>query len=197
MKQNQPMGRTRNLQSNTSQNFILRGFNSIQIGLYLLLFAYVLKSLLDGFLSDVSLLGMMSIEVIETVGLSVLTLFILLSGLAVFFSNRRRFRKLGEKVWNKDSKSKMMEYYVLSILGFVLLFALKNSSFSMYLPTAFLAYLALMLVGLNRKRKKPLILLASISLLLGILSFLIPSYWYSSFLIVGIGFVLYGIMIRK
>ena len=61
------MAKSKNLQPNTNVNFILKGVNSIQIGIYFLLFAYFTKSLVDGFLSDSSMLGMMSIEIIESI----------------------------------------------------------------------------------------------------------------------------------
>ena len=139
----------------------------------------------------------MSIEIIENAGLLFIVLLILLSGLAVFFSNRRRLRKSGEKIWNKATKKELLTYYVLSILGFVLLFAQKNSSFAIYLSPALLLYFGLILIGLNNQKKKPMYLMAGISIVLAVLSFLIPTYWYSSLLIVGAAFIVYGIMIKK
>ena len=62
------MGKSKNLQANNSQNFILKGLNSIQVGLYFLLSVYILKSLLEAFLSDESFLAMMSIQIIENIG---------------------------------------------------------------------------------------------------------------------------------
>lgn len=184
------------LESN-AQNFILKGFNSVQVGVYFLIAAFLLKSLLDGFLSDVSMLGMMSIEIIESVGLFLVIFLILFSGLAIFFSSRRQARKSGVRIWNKKSVKQLVFFYLLAIVSiFVMLFT-KANGYSMYLGVFFLFFVGFILASLNTKKKKPLYLLAAISIGLAALSYFIPTYWYSSLLILGIAFVVYGIMIRK
>ena len=79
------MSSNQHLNPNNSRNFTLFGHNSMLIGTYLLLFVYALRSMLDGFLLETSMLGMMSIEIIELTGLSFTILFAILSGTAVFF----------------------------------------------------------------------------------------------------------------
>jgi threonine/homoserine efflux transporter RhtA len=185
------------LQTNTAQNFILRGFNSIQVGIYLLISAFLLKSLLDGFLSDVSMLGMMSIEIIETVGFALVLFVFVFSGIAVFFSSRRRLKKSGFKLWNKKTWTHLAIYVLWCVTGIALLFYQKADGYSMYLAISFLFMLGLTLALLNSQRKKPLYLLAVMSIGLAVISYLIPSYWYSSLLIMGGAFIVYGIMIRK
>ena len=187
----------RTLRENETQNFALRGFNSVQVGIYFLLAAFIIKSLLDGFLSDVSMLGMMSIQIIEGVGLYLVIFFVILSGLAVFFSSRRRMRKSGYKIWNKKSVRQLVSYYVSAIAAIIILMSIKSSGYSMYLGVSFLFLLGSILVSINTEKKKPLYLLAAVSLGLAALSYFIPTYWYSSLLIMGISFVVYGIMIRK
>ncbi len=191
------MGKNRTLTNNDTQNFILKGSNSIQIGIYLLLFVFILKSLLDGFLSDVSMLGMMSIEIIESVGFSLIVLLILLSATALFFSSRRTMRKAGFKLWNKISRKQFIIYFVAS---FALLFGLsflKSLGFSNFLGPLFLLSFGIILLISNAKRKKTHLLLSGISAILAVLVFLIPSYWYSAILILGAALIVYGIMIRK
>ena len=61
------MASSKNLTTNTAQNFILRGFNSIQIGLYMLLGVYVINAAILGFIADSNPLGMLSIEIIESI----------------------------------------------------------------------------------------------------------------------------------
>ena len=58
------MATDKNLTVNTTQNFILKGFNSIQIGLYILLASYVINDSILGFIADSNPLGMLSIEII-------------------------------------------------------------------------------------------------------------------------------------
>ena len=183
--------------SNTSQNLILRGFNSIQIGLYLLVFAFVLKSLLDGFLSDTSMLGMMSIQIIEGVGLVLTILFVVLSGFAVFFSNRRKLKKMETSLWNKASKKQALYYFGLSSILIAILVLLKTLGFSVSLGIAFLLSVGVALIALNLQQKKSLYLIAALAIGLAALSFIIPTYWYSSLLIVGASFIVYGIIVKK
>ncbi len=191
------MHKNKNLNVNSSQNFILRGLNSIQIGLYFLLGAFLLKSLLQGFLSDTSMLGMMSIEIIEVVGLSVTILLFLFSALAIFFSSRRYARKADYKVWNKASKTQLWRYLSFALIGIVLLKMSVQFGYVGYLAPLILILLGLILLLLNSKKKKPYYLLSLISIFLGILVFLIPSYWYSALLIVGASFLVYGIVVRR
>jgi hypothetical protein len=185
------------LKVNSSQNFILTGFNSIQVGIYFLISAFVLKSLLDGFLSDTSMLGMMSIEIIEGVGLGLVVFIFVFSGLAVFFSNRRRLKKSGVRVWNKKTSVHLITYIVWCVAAVLLMIYQKADGYSMYLAISFLFFVGGILITLNTQKKKPLYLLAAISLALAVLSYFIPSYWYSALLIMGIAFVVYGIMIRE
>lgn len=184
-------------QPNTSQNFILRGFNSIQVGLYLILFTFIFKSLFDGFLSDVSMLGMMSIEIIELMATVFIVLFIMLSGFAIFFSSRRLARKSGYKLMNKKTFRQFAFYVSTSFPAFIVLYFLASGGYSMYIGIAMLLFFGLILLGLNSQKKKPMFLLAGLSLLLAIISFLIPTYWYSSLMIMGGAFIVYGIMIKK
>jgi hypothetical protein len=183
--------------TNTSQNFVLKGSNSIQVGIYFLISAFLLKSLLDGFLSDTSMLGMMSIQIIEGVGLGLVLFLFVFSGLAVFFSNRRRLKKSGYKIWNKKTSSHLLLYVVISIAGIAVMLYQKWEGYSMYLAITFLLFVGALLMVLNTQKKRPLYLLTGISLALAVLSYFIPSYWYSSLLIMGAAFIVYGIMIRE
>lgn len=184
-------------ENNNQQNFILRGFNSIQIGLYFILFTFLFKSLFDGFLSDVSLLGMMSIEIIEIAAIAFITLLISLSGLAVFFSSRRLAKRSGYKLMNKKTFRQFAFYLGWTLPAFLILYTTANAGHSMYVGVAFLFLLGTILIVLNSGKKKPLYLLGVISLVLAIISYIIPTYWYSSLMIMGGAFFVYGVMIRK
>ena len=191
------MSKNKNLQANNSQNFILKGINSIQIGLYILLSVYLLKSLLDAFLSDESFLAMMSIQIIENIGISLVVFIFLFSALAVFFSSRRRARKLGFKVWNPQSKKQFWIYSAFVIIGIVILSFVKSIGLTTYLAPLFLLFSGTLFALLNAKKEKPYYLLAGINVLLAVLVFIIPSYWYSAILIVGISFLAYGVVVKK
>jgi hypothetical protein len=143
------------------------------------------------------MLGMMSIEIIEIVGLSLAILFVILSGFAVYFSNRRRLKTSENNLWNKASKKQAALFVGISILFLGILYGLKLFGFSAYLGVAFLLSVGLALILLNSSREKSMYLLAILCLSLAILTLLIPSYWYSALLIAGVGFIVYGIIIKK
>lgn len=185
------------LENNNKQNFVLRGFNSIQIGLYFITFTFLFKSLFDGFLSDVSLLGMMSVEIVEFSAIAFILLLILLSGLAVLFSSRRITKRSGYKLMNKKSFRQFAFYLGWTLPSFLILYTTAYSGHSMYVGVAFLFLLGTILIVLNSNKKRPLYLLAVTSLSLGMISYLIPTYWYSSLMIMGGAFFVYGIMIKK
>lgn len=183
--------------TNTSQNFILRGFNSIQIGIYLILFTFLFKSLFDGFLSDISMIGMVSIEIIEIAAIVFISLLISLSGFAVFFSSRRLARRSDYKLMNKRTFRQFAFYLGWTFPAFLILYVIVNGGYSMYAGVSFLLLLGTILLVLNSSKKKPLYLLAGMSIALALISYLIPTYWYSSLMIMGGAFIVYGIMIRK
>jgi hypothetical protein len=190
------MATDKNLTENTTQNFILKAFNSIQIGLYILLASYVINDSILGFVADSNPLGMLSIEIIETICLFMIVLVGFFSMLAVFFSSRRASRKAGDMVWNAASKKQFLSYFVSFVLGVFLLVFAKNSAIN-YATPFFLLYLGLVLSVLNTHRKKEYYLLVAVAILLAIVVYVIPTYWYSSLLIVGGSFFVYGIAIRK
>tara|TARA_R110002073_G_scaffold293194_2_gene458772 strand:- start:51975 stop:52550 length:576 start_codon:yes stop_codon:yes gene_type:complete len=191
------MGKNRNLKHNSSQNFILKGLNSIQVGLYILLGSYLLKSSLQNFLSDSNPMMMMSIEIIEIICLVIVAFVLLFSSLAIFFSSRRNTRKFGFKVWNEKSKKHFQTFLLLMLPGLFFLMMIKNQGYITYTTPFFLIYLGGAMALFNQKKKKEYYLLAAISVLLSALVFLIPTYWYSALLILGVGFLVYGSVVRK
>ena len=143
------------------------------------------------------MLGMMSIEIIELAAVVFIVLFILLSGLAVLFSSRRRVRRSGHKLMNKKSFRQFAIYLGGTLPSFLILYTMANGGYSMFTGVSFLFLLGAILIGLNPSKKKPLYLLSGLSIGLALISFLIPSYWYSSVMIMGGAFIVHGIMFRK
>jgi len=191
------MGKNRNLKHNSSQNFILKGLNSVQVGLYILLGSYLLKSSLQNFLSDDNPMMMMSIEIIEIICLIIGVFVLLFSSLAIFFSSRRNTRKFGFKVWNEKSKRHFWVFFLMMLPSLFFLIIIKSQGYIAYITPFFLIYLGGAMALFNQKKKKEYYLIAIISVLLGTLVFLIPTYWYSALLILGASFLVYGIMVRK
>ena len=96
----------------SSSSFSLKGFTAIQIGMYFLLAAYLIKNILDGFLIDDNPMGMMSAQIIEITIISILIFVFLFSSLALFFSAKRRSKKLELSLWNPVSKYNLWRYLV-------------------------------------------------------------------------------------
>ena len=191
------MSNNQHLNPNNSRNFTLFGHNSILIGTYLLLFVYALRSMLDGFLLETSMLGMMSIEIIELTGLSYTILFAILSGTAVFFSCRRNCRKNHIKVWNTPTKRQALLYLTCTMIFIVAMLLSSSLGLSHFLSPIFLSAIGIILLVLNKKRTQAPWLMTVLALALAMLTIFIPMYWYSALLILGIAFVVYGMTVKK
>ena len=191
------MSSNQHLNPNNSRNFTLFGHNSILIGTYLLLFVYALRSMLDGFLLETSMLGMMSIEIIELTGLSFTILFAILSGTAVFFSCRRNCRKNYIKVWNTPTKRQALLYLTCTMIFIVAMLLSSSLGLSHFLSPIFLSAIGIILLVLNKNRTQAPWLMTVLALALAMLTIFIPMYWYSALLILGIAFVVYGMTVKK
>ena len=190
------MSSNQHLNPNNSRNFTLFGHNSILIGTYLLLFVYALRSMLDGFLLETSMLGMMSIEIIELTGLSFTILFAILSGTAVFFSCRRNCRKNHIKVWNTPTKRQALLYLTCTMIFLVAMLLSSSLGLSHFLSPIFLSAIGIILLVLNKNRTQAPWLMTVLALALAMLTIFIPMYWYSALLILGIAFVVYGMTVK-
>ena len=191
------MSSNQHLNPNNSRNFTLFGHNSILIGTYLLLFVYALRSILDGFLLETSMLGMMSIEIIELTGLSFTILFAILSGTAVFFSCRRNCRKNHIKVWNTPTKRQALLYLTCTMIFIVAMLLSSSLGLCHFLSPIFLSAIGIILLVLNKNRTQAPWLMTVLALALAMLTIFIPMYWYSALLILGIAFVVYGMTVKK
>ena len=191
------MSKKRNLQPNSELNFVLKGFNSIQIGIYFLIFGYVTKAFFEGFLSDSSLLGMMSIEIIEMIVSILAVLFAVFSYFALFFSSRRSSRKKEIQLWNPVTKATFSVTFLLSAIVLFALSYLYQQGFFLDITAVFLLLYGVYLLLYNFRKKTEMYLIGIICLSLAVVCFVIPTYWYSSLLIVGISHVVYGIAVRN
>lgn len=191
------MAKNRNLQPNSEVNFVLKGVNSIQIGIYFLLFAYFTKNLLDGFLSDSSMLGMMSIEIIESMLVFFGILVVFFSYFALFFSSRRAARKNKIKFWSGATKATFWVTFLLATLVLIALSLLNDMGLFSELTAIFFLLYGTYLLLFNFRKKKQLQLFGALCLGLAVLTFVIPTYWYNAVLILGVGHVVYGLMVKR
>ena len=125
----------------TSQlNFSLIGFTSIQIGIYILLAAYAIETLLLNFM-ETDTLGLSS-EINLVIAIASITFFtVLFSFFAMFFKGKRNAKKQQLQLWNQKS-------------------------------------------------------ISGICILFSIICFMIPSYWYSALVILGVAHITYGVVVK-
>ena len=138
-------------QNNFQLNFSLKGYSSIQIGLYFLLAAFSIKKLLEGFLIDDNPMGMLSAEIIEILVLSIIFFTIVLSALALFFKGRRKARRQKYKLWNTKTKKKSQVFLTSFIVIFSVLIVLTTQDFADYITPTFLFLYGISLLFLKRK----------------------------------------------
>lgn len=182
-----------NTEQSTS-NFALKGFTSIQIGLYFLLASYLIQIILEGFLIDDNPMGMMSAEILEYVIISIGFFLWLFSSLALFFSAKKRAKKQETHLWNSFSKSVFWKYLASFLVLFIALIFLMNQGLIDVITPVFLIFYGCILLLINAKNNQNIRIITGICFLLAMICFIIPNYWYTSLSILGIAHITYGIV---
>ena len=184
-------------QDNFGINFSLKGFVSIQIGLYFLLASYFIKTILEGFLIDDNPFGMLSAEILEIFILVIAFFLFLFSSLALFFKGRRNAKKNQLKLFNTTTKTAFFKYLISFLVLFLILFFLMKLGYIDLITPSFLIIYALILFLFKEKESKNLLIISGICILLAVICFLIPSYWYSSLFILGVAHITYGVVVKS
>ncbi len=180
-------------QEATSPNFVLKGFTSAQVGLYFVIAAFLIKKTIGNFLVDDTFMMFMSVQLIEFFVVGILFLLFLFSSLAIFYSNRRSARKLQQKIWNPVSKKRFWIFLTHVIISLSILILLYSNGLYNYVGPIGLILYAFLLTALSTFNKVYL-LFAFVAILLAVMSFIIPSYWYSSMLLLGVAHFAYGVV---
>lgn len=180
-----------------SENFALKGFTSIQIGIYFLLASYILKIILEGFLIDDNPMGMMSAEIIEYLFISISIFLFVFSSFALFFSAKRRAKKQELPLWNSLSKGIFWKYTASFIVLFIALLFLLKQGFIDFITPVFLIFYGANLLLMSKENNQNIRIISGICLLLALICFLIPGYWYASITILGIAHITYGIVVKN
>ncbi len=184
------------LHDNNEVNLILKGFTSILIGFYLFCGAYLIKSILNGFLIDDHLTGMFSAEIIEFVALGILFLVFVFSSLAVVFAGKRVAKRHQFKLWNAKTKKTAFRYlFLIAFFASLLIILMRVGMIDLITPAFLVAY-GLILYLLRDNYRKKRFFLSGLAIALGCLCFFIPGYWSSAISILGIAHVAYGIVVN-
>lgn len=181
------------VQDTNSPNFILKGFTSVQVGLYFLASAYLIKKTIANFLVDDTFMMFMSVQLIEFFIVGILFLLSLFSALAIFYANRRTARKLNQKIWNPISKKRFWIFLTHVIISVSILILLYSNGLYNYVGPIGLILYAFLLTALSSFNKTYL-LFAFVALLLAVMCFIIPTYWYSAMLLIGVVHFTYGVV---
>ena len=184
------------LHDNFEVNFTLQGFTSMLIGGYFFALGYLYKYILESFLIDGHPLGFLSPEIIEIVFISLAITFVSLSSFSLFFSGLRTARSFQQRFWNSKTMRFSLKFIIALVFVFLLLTNLMKYGFIDLLMPAFLIIYAFFLFFTRNKERKNILFLSILSLLLGILCFIIPSYWNTTFTILAIAHVTYGVVVR-
>ena len=184
------------LHDNFEVNFTLKGFTSILIGGYFFILGYAYKYILESFLIDGHALGFLSPAIIELVFISLAITFVVLASFALFFSGLRTARSFQQRFWNSKTIRFFLKFIIAVVFVFLLLTSLMKYGFIDLLMPVFLTLYALFLFFTRNKERKNLLFLSMVALLLGVLCFIIPSYWNTTFTILAISHVTYGVVVR-
>lgn len=176
-------------------NFSLKGFTSILIGAYFFIAGYLINTILENFLIDNNAMGMFSPEIIEVVVIAIVFFHFLFSSLALFFSGKRNAKKFQHQLWNRETSVALRKYSLQILVFLIVLIILMNAGFIEYITPLFLFFYGILLFLFKNKQRKNLLILSSLSILLAVVCFLIPSYWYSSISILGIAHITYGVVV--
>lgn len=191
------MAKNKNLIKNTNFNFTLKGRPSIFIGIYIILGTFLIKTAIDGFSTDGSLFGFLTVNFLEGFICISTLLVILFSVFALFFGNRKHQRKIGNKIWNTNSRKQFLLLIILIILIYNFEFYLLRKGTEQFIIPSFLIVYGLFLILLNFSKIKELYCLSMISFLLGILSLYIPISDFMFLFALGISHIVYGILKKK
>lgn len=191
------MVKNRNLIKNTSYNFKLYGRPSIFIGIYILIATLLIKETINGFSTDGSPFGFLTVNFFEGFIFIITLLVFLFSLLAIFFGSRRYTRRIGNKVWNSNSKKSIWILLGLIAITYITLFYLLRIGEETFIIPAFLISYGFILLLLNFSKSKEVYYLVMACFILGLLALLYPSYGFNSLFILGVGHLVFGLTHKK
>lgn len=181
---------------NSSSNFVLKGFTSILIGIYIVIGAYLLNQILIAFLIDENPMGFMSPQIIEILFFTVGSFVWLFSSLTFYFAGKRNTKKNHTVLWNPKTKKNTWKYIISAFLMFIILGFLTNVGLIDFITPTFLIVYSFLIFLLKDSKHKSSLALIVIALFLSLICFFIPSYWYSALTILGITHMAYGIVVK-
>ena len=191
------MAKNKNLIKNTSYNFRLRKRPSIFIGVYFLLGTFLIQTIISGFVTDSSPFGFLTVNFLEGFIFIITLLVVLLSLLALFFGNRKHQRKIGNKIWNKNSRRSMWLLIFLIVLFYFVLFYLLRMGEEHFIISTFLIGYGFILIALNFSKSKSLYYLSMFSIVAGIFSLYTNGISFYLLMSLGVAHIFYSILTKE
>jgi hypothetical protein len=189
------MAKNKNLIKNTAYNFKLIKRALFFIGVYIILGALLIKTIINGFSTDSSPFGFLTVNFLEYFITIITLLVFLFSLLALFFGNRRYQRKIGFKIWNTNSFKSFEMLLFLIVINYLVAFSLLRSGLENYIIPSFLIGYGVVLSILNFSKTASLYYFSVSSFCLGILA-LFLGFGIDFLFILGCFHIIYGIKKR-
>lgn len=191
------MAKNRNLIANTFHNFKLRKRSSLFIGTYIILGSFFIKYTLSEFITDSSPFGFLTVNYLEDFIFLISIVFVILSILSLFYSNRKYCRKIGNKIWNSKSKKMMWLFFVIILLLYLSLFTLlRNGLENFMIPTFIIGY-GIAIILLNFSKTIHLYYFVIATILIGFIPLFISNTNFTSLYMLGITHYLYAYFYKK
>lgn len=190
------MAKNRNLIKNTSYNFKLRSRPSFFIGAYIILGSILIKTIISGFTTDASPFGFLTVNYLESFIFICTLLVVIFSLLAFFFGNRKHERKIGNKVWNRNSKKMMWLLFCLLIILYLFEFYLLRIGQEAFIIPTFIIGYGLLLLALNFSKKISLYQFSIACFLIGFIPLFVDGFAFYSLIILGIAHCVFSFLNR-
>jgi len=191
------MAKNRNLIRNTSYNFKLRKRPSLFTGTYIILATLIIKLTIEGFTTEASPFGFLTVNYLESFIVIITVLTFLFSLLALFFGNRKHQRKIGFKLWNRNSKkSLLLVITFVALLYFIEFYLLRIGEEQFIIPTFLIGY-GIILMSLNFSRSKMLFIFSMISICIGFIPLFVEGFGFYSLFTLGISHYVFSFVKNK
>ena len=99
------------------------------------------------------------------------------------------------KGWIRTRRDSKAGISFLAIYGILYLFYTQN--LEDFITPTFLIFYGLLLFAFHKKERKNLLIISGICILFSIICIMIPSYWYSALLILGVAHITYGVVVKE
>ena len=176
---------------------MLRNRPSFFIGTYIILASLLINTIISGFTTEASPFGFLTVNYLELFIFSITLLGTIFSLLALFFGNRKYLRKIGYKVWNKNSKKMMWLLLSIITLIYIIEFYLLRIGQEIFIIPTFIISYGIILLFLNHSKIVLLYLLSMVCFLIGFIPLFVDDFGFYTLIIFGIAHYTFAFLKRE